>query len=58
MLRPIAIQAIAGAVLFTIISVVLEGSHGKEIWLEKGIKGLLFGAIYGIFLIVKDKFKK
>lgn len=57
-IKRIAIQAIVGAILFTIISVILEGSYGQEIWTEKAMTGLLFGAVYAVFLVVKEKFLK
>jgi len=51
-------QALVGAILFTIISVILEGSYGQEVWIEKGIRGVIFGLLYGVFLVVKEKFIK
>jgi hypothetical protein len=57
-LKRIAIQAFVGAILFTIISVILEGNYGQEIWIQKGTTGLLFGVAYAIFLVVKEKFLK
>ncbi|GAB5472509.1 MAG: hypothetical protein Mars2KO_06080 [Maribacter sp.] len=57
-LKKIVVQAIVGAVLFVIISVILEGSYGQEIWIEKVMKGLLFGLVYGVFLVLKEKFIK
>ncbi|MEP3211084.1 MAG: hypothetical protein ABJN95_17995 [Maribacter sp.] len=57
-LRKIVIQAVVGSILFTIISVILDGSYGREIWIEKGIRGLVFGALYGVFLVLREKFIK
>lgn len=57
-LRKIVIQAVVGGVLFVIISVLLEGSYGQDVWMEKGMKGLLFGLVYGVFLVLKEKFIK
>ena len=56
--RKIGIQAIVGAILFTAISVVLEGDYGQEVWLEKGFLGILFGVVYAIFLVIKVKYLK
>ena len=56
--RKIIIQALVGAILFTIISVILEGDYGQEVWQEKGLRGLLFGGIYAIYIAVRGKFKK
>lgn len=55
-IKKIAIQALVGAVLFTIISVILEGSYGDAVWMEKGLRGLLFGVVYGLFLVIKQQF--
>ncbi len=57
-IRKISIQAIVGAILFTVISVVLEGSYGQEVWVEKGLLGILFGVVYAIFLAIKVKYLK
>ncbi len=57
-IRKIGIQAIVGAILFTAISVVLEGNYGQEVWLEKGFFGILFGVVYAIFLVIKVKYLK
>ena len=57
-IRKISIQAIVGAILFTVISVVLEGSYGQEVWVEKGLLGILFGVVYAIFLVIKVKYLK
>lgn len=56
--KRILIQAIVGAILFTIMSVILEGSYEQEVWIEKGMRGIIFGALYGVFLVVKEKFIK
>lgn len=56
--KKVVIQAFIGAMLFTIISVILEGQYGQEVWTEKGLRGLLFGAVYGVFLVVKQKIIK
>ena len=58
MLKRIALEAGVGAFLFTVISVLLEGSYNLPIWLEKATRGLLFGTVYGIFLFVNEKFIK
>lgn len=57
-LKKIVVQAAVGAILFVIISVILEGDYGQEVWLEKVMKGLLFGLVYGVFLVFKEKFIK
>lgn len=57
-LRKTAIQALVGAILFTVIMVILEKKYSQEIWLEKGMNGIVFGVLYGVFLIIKEKFIK
>ncbi len=56
--KKIVIQAFIGALLFTIISVILAGEYTQEVWIEKALRGLLFGAVYGVFLVVREKFIK
>lgn len=56
--KKLVVQSAVGAILFTIISVILDGSNGREIWIEKGIRGLVFGALYGVFLVLREKFIK
>jgi len=57
-LRKVVIQAAVGAILFTVISVILDGRYEQEVWLEKGMRGAIFGIVYGVFLIVKERFIK
>lgn len=56
--KKLGIQVVVGMLLFTIISVVLEGNYAQEVWLQKSLNGLFFGVAYAVFLILKDKFKK
>ena len=57
-LKKLVFQAFVAMVLFTIASVILAGDYSQEIWIEKGLRGLIFGVIYFVFLILKEKFKK
>ena len=43
--------------LFTLISVVLEKEYTQAVFLEKFWNGLVFGAIYGVFVWARNKFK-
>ncbi|MGI9550511.1 MAG: hypothetical protein ACR2MT_04885 [Aurantibacter sp.] len=52
------VQVVVGMILFTVIAVILEGNYAQEVWLEKGKMALLFGLAYGIFLILREKFRK
>ncbi len=56
--KKIISQVIAGVILFTIISVVLEKDYSQSVWLEKFKTALLFGVLYAIFILIKEKFKK
>jgi hypothetical protein len=56
--KKIISQVIAGVILFTIISVVLEKDYSQAVWLEKFKTALLFGVLYAIFILIKEKFKK
>ena len=55
-IKKVVIQAFIGAMLFTIISVILAGEYTQEVWIEKSIRGLIFGAVYGVFLVIREKF--
>lgn len=57
-IKKIGIQALVAVILFTIFSVILTGDYSQEMWIEKGLRGLVFGVIYFVFLILKEKFKK
>lgn len=57
-LKKLVIQALVAMVLFTIVSVILAGDYSQEIWMEKGLRGLIFGVVYFVFLVLMEKFKK
>lgn len=52
------LKALIGALFFTLVTVILNGDYAQEAWLEKGARGLIFGGIYLVYLLVKEKFKK
>jgi len=55
-IKRILIQAFVGGVLFTIVSVILNGSYVQKVWIEKGMRGIIFVALYAMFLVVQKKF--
>ncbi len=57
-LKKLVIQAVVAMVLFTIVSVILAGDYSYEMWIAKGLRGLIFGVVYFVFLNLKEKFKK
>ncbi len=57
-IKKVIAQAATGVVLFTIISVILQGEYGQDVWVEKGLRGLFFGVLYAVFLVIKEKFIK
>lgn len=57
-IKRIVIQAAVAALLFTVISVILENDFSQEVWLEKGTNGLIFAVLYGLFLTIRDRFFK
>ncbi len=57
-MRRILIQVVVAIILFTVVSVILERSYSQEVWFAKGKVALAFGAVYGVFLVVKEKFIK
>lgn len=54
----IIVQSIFAAVLFIVISVILEKDYSQAVWLEKGVNGGIFAVCYALFLIVRQKFIK
>ncbi|QLG46134.1 hypothetical protein [Costertonia aggregata] len=55
-IKKIIIQAMVGAILFTIISVILEKEYTQDVILSKAGNGLMFGVLYGIFIWARQKF--
>ena len=51
-------QIIAAIVLYTVISVVLEKDYSTETWLNEGKEALIFGAIFGVLMWLRMRFRK
>lgn len=56
-IKKLAIQVLVAMVLFIIISLIIEGDYSQEIILSKGKTSLIFGALYGVYIVLKAKFK-
>ena len=54
--RKIVLQAVVGGILFTVISVLLERSYTQEVWQEKAVRGFIFGLLYALFLLIRERF--
>ncbi|MBT8235547.1 MAG: hypothetical protein KJO04_05105 [Bacteroidia bacterium] len=50
------IQALVAAALYVLISIILEGEYSNEILMREITEGLVFGVLYGIFIVVRDKY--
>ena len=51
-------QVIAAIVLYTVISVILEKDYSTETWLNEGKEALIFGAIFGVLMWLRERFRK
>lgn len=51
-------QIIAAVVLYTVISVILEKDYSTETWLNEGKEALIFGAIFGVLMWLRERFRK
>lgn len=57
-IKQLITKALIGALFFTLVTVILNGDYGQEAWIEKGSRGLIFGGIYVVYLVVKEQFIK
>ena len=51
-------QIIAAIILYTVISVILEKDYSTETWLNEGKEALIFGAIFGVLMWLRERFRK
>ena len=51
-------QIIAAIVLYTVISVILEKDYSIETWISEGKEALIFGAIFGVLMWLRERFRK
>jgi len=50
------IQALVAVALYVLISMILEGEYSNEILSREIAEGLVFGVLYGVFIVVRDKY--
>ena len=55
--RKFILQALAAAVLYVIISLLLEKEYTNDIILSQVLEGLVFGLLYGVFKWLREKWK-
>ena len=51
-------QIIAAIVLYTVISVILEKDYSTETWMNEGKEALIFGAIFGVLMWLRERYRK
>ena len=51
-------QIIAAIVLYTVISVILEKDYSAETWINEGKEALIFGAIFGVLMWLRERYRK
>lgn len=49
-------QAIAGGLIYFVISLILERNTAPEVLAREGVEALIFGAVYGVGLWVYHKY--
>jgi hypothetical protein len=52
------IQASLAGLMFFIVKLILERSTGTDTIIREGITALIFAFIYGIYLVVRERFGK
>jgi uncharacterized membrane protein (DUF373 family) len=55
--KKIGVQAVVAAVIFIVFSVIIAGDYSQEMLIHKASRGLIFGLVYFVFLILKEKYK-
>lgn len=53
--KRIWVQVIAGIVLYTGISLLLEQEVSQEVLFREFVEGLIFGGLYGLFLYIRQR---
>ena len=56
--KKIIIQVLVAIALFIIIALIIEGDYGQEMIIEKTRNGFIFGLVYAVYVIVREKFIK
>lgn len=56
--KRIVIQALAAGVMFFIVKLILERSTSIETLKAQGLFALVFTALYGIYLVIRNRFQK
>ncbi|MCE2612885.1 hypothetical protein LVD13_07875 [Flavobacteriaceae bacterium D16] len=51
-------QVLSAIVLYTVISVILEKDYSMDSWLTQGREALIFGAIFGVLMWLRERFRK
>lgn len=49
-------KAITLGVVYVLITVIIEGSFSKEVWMEKGMRAIIFTVLYALVLVVLAKY--
>lgn len=55
--KRIIIQVFAAILLYVGISLILEKEYTNDIILREILEGLVFGLLYGVFIVVREKMK-
>ena len=51
-------QAIAGGIIYFVISLILERSTAREVLITEGTEALIFAVVYGLGLWIYHRFIK
>ncbi len=55
--KRLLLQVLAAVLLYVIISLILEKEYSNDIIIREVIEGLIFGALYGVFIWFREKWK-
>ena len=56
--KRLLIQVLAAVLLYVIISLILEKEYSNAIIMREVLEGLVFGALYGVFIWFREKWKQ
>ncbi|MGB5555981.1 MAG: hypothetical protein WBM83_15100 [Flavobacteriaceae bacterium] len=57
-LKKLLIQVLVAIALYIIISLIIEGDYSQNMILEKARNGVVFGVLYAVYLVIRQKFIK
>jgi len=57
-IKKIGLQVLVAIALFVLIALIIEGDFSQEMVLEKARNGFIFGLLYAVYIVVREKYIK